>query len=115
MTIFGDGFLPYHIEVQAQPGSVGDIRDRVKALKARLREAGTYPGFPQSLVNDLRQVTGVIDVKQEGPQSAVLIPLRMAKGITGEPCEISAVLGTGPIAEHIEIALKEWHINLRKI
>ena len=112
MTIFGHGFLPYHIEVQAQPGSVGDIRDRVKALKARLREAGTYPGFPQSLVNDLRQVTGVIDVKQEGPQSAVLIPLRMAKGIAGETCELSAVLGTGPIAEQIEMVLREWDISL---
>ena len=83
MTIFGDGFLPYHIEVQAQPGSVGEIKDHIKALKTILREAGTYPGFPQSLINDLRQMTGVIDVKQEGPQSAVLIPLRMAKGLAG--------------------------------
>ena len=73
MTVFGDGFLPYHIEVQAKPGQVGDIKDRIKAWKSRLREARTYPGFPESLVNDLRQMTGVIDVKQEGPQSAVLI------------------------------------------
>ena len=112
MTVFGDGFLPYHIEVLAKPGAVGDIKDRIKAWKSRLREAHTYPGFPGSLVNELCQMTDVIDVKLEGPQSAVLIPLRMAKGITGNTCTMSAVLGTGPIAKQIAIALREWDIDL---
>lgn len=112
MSVYGNGFVAYHVEVQVGPGQAETVKQEVAAWKQELRTEGTWPGFPDSLVLRLRGISGVVDVVAEGPQSAVLIPLRMVRGMTGLPCTLSAVLGTGAIADAITSALGRWGIGL---
>lgn len=112
MSVYGNGFLAYHVEVRVSPGQTESVRRELGSSKQAFRDAVTWHGFPDSLFERLRGIPGVIDVVAEGPQSAVLIPLRMVRGMTGIPCTLSAVLGTGAIAVAIESALDQWGIGL---
>lgn len=112
MSVYGNGFLAYHVEVRVSPGQAESVKRELGSSKQAFRDAATWPGFPGSLFERLRCIRGVVDVVAEGPQSAVLIPLRMVQGMTGMPCTLSAVLGTGAIAVAIESALAQWGIGL---
>jgi hypothetical protein len=112
VSVYANGFVAYHVEVRVERGEADSVKREVATWKHAFREAGTWPGFPASLCERLRGVAGVVDVVAEGPQSAVLIPLRMVYGMTGLPCTLSAVLGTGPVTDAIMSALDQWRIGL---
>lgn len=112
MTVYGNGFLAYHLEVRVAEGQASAIEAQVKAWQAEFRRHGTWPGFPDSLVEHLRALPRVESVVCEGPQSAVLIPLRMVRGLTGQPATLSTVLGTGPISQAVETQLAAWGIDI---
>lgn len=112
MTVYGNGFLAYHLEVRVGEGQASEIETQVKAWQSEFRQYGTWPDFPESLVERLCALPGVASVVCEGPQSAVLIPLRMVKGMTGQPVTLSTVLGTGPISQAVETQLAAWGIDV---
>ena len=64
------------------------------------------------MVERLSRVPDVVKVECEGPQSSVLIPLRMAHGIAGTACRMSTVLGTGPVTQAIVDSMQRWGIDL---
>lgn len=112
MTVYGNGFLAYHLEVQVAEGQAAAAKGAVSDWKGEMRGNGTWPGFPETLVTRLRALPGVTGVTCEGPQSAVLIPLRMARGMTALQATMSAVTGTGPITRTIESDLARWGVCL---
>lgn len=112
MSVYGNGFLAYHVEIRVSLGQAERVKRELGSSKQAFRDAATWPGFPGSLFERLHGIPGVVDVVAEGPQSAVLIPLRMIRGMTGMPCTLSTVLGTGPITAEIELALDRWGIGL---
>lgn len=113
MTAFADGFLPLHIELGCAPGQTKAVATHLKALKAPLR-AGTLDTTPTGLLAALEAIPGVTRVDVEGPQSALLIPLRMLQtsGLVQETT-MSAIVGTGPIADRIAEDLASWGITLQ--
>lgn len=115
VSVFGNGFLAYHIEVRVNKERVASVKAAVKAWEPTFRAQGSWPGFPNSMAQRILQIPGVIDVEIEGPQSSVLIPLRMVHGITGCECKMSTVLGTGPVTQAIEQNLASWGIGLETI
>jgi len=112
MTVYGNGFLAYHIEVNVTTGQAAAVKASVAKWKSELCEAKTWPGFPDSMVTRLSMLPSVTQVVCEGPQSSVLIPLRMVHGMTGLPVTMSGVLGSGPITQAIEDDLKRRGIDL---
>ena len=110
MTAFADGFVAYHIEVEVREGQGADVAQRIKGWEAAFRAQGTWPDFPQSMVNELDALDGVASVVCEGPQSSWLIPLRMLKGIAGITCSISTVLGIRSVSQAIDTCLGQWGI-----
>ena len=112
MSVYGNGFLAYHLEVGVALGRVNEVRAVVKEWKKVLRCEGTWPGFPDSMVERLGNIPGVTEVVCEGPQSSILIPLRMVHGLTGTACTMSTVLGTGAITRAIEDSLETWGLGL---
>jgi hypothetical protein len=62
------------------------------------------------MVDQLSGLGGVTNVVCEGPQSSLLIPLRMVNGNTGADCKMSTVLGTGAVTDAIDDALAQWEI-----
>ena len=110
VTAFADGFVAYHIEVEVREGQGSDVAQRIKGWETAFRTQGTWPDFPQSMVNQLHALDGVTSVVCEGPQSSLLIPLRMLTGIAGTSCEISTVLGTGSVSQAIDTCLGQWGI-----
>ena len=115
MSTFGNGFLAYHIEVQVKTGCAQAVRDRVKQWKNEYRKQGKWPGFPDTLLTKLNALPEVLDVCFEGPQSAVLIPLRMVQSLTGSRCRMSTSIGSGLIAQRIEADLESWGIELEPV
>jgi len=101
VTVYGNGFLAYHIEVCVDIGMAAPVKATVKQWEEEFRKAGSWPGFPGTMTDRLRQVSGVTDVVCEGPQSSVLIPLRMVNGMADVECRMSAVVGTGPVSDAI--------------
>lgn len=112
MTVYGNGFIAYHVEVGVTDGQAASVKAAVSAWKSELRQARTWPGFPGAMVERLRALPAVTEVACEGPQSAVLIPLRMVAGMIGIPVSMSSVLGTGPISHLVESDLECWGIRL---
>lgn len=114
MSVFADGFLAYHLDVYVETGHLEQVREALKGWETGVRLNRGWPGFPETLIQSLEGLDGVSRVEVEGPQSSVLIPLRMVSGMTGEPCTISAVLGTGSIADAIMEACRGWGIALQE-
>ena len=110
MTAFADGFVAYHIEVDVGDRQASATATTVKGWQSAFRTQGTWPEFPRSMVDELKKLNGVTNVICEGPQSSLLIPLRMVKGITGATCDFSTVLGTGAVTGAIEACLGQWGI-----
>lgn len=113
MTVLGDGFLPYHFDIYVEAGCSEEAKEEIKNWQAEFRLNGTWIGFPQTMIEKLEALPGVIRVEEEGPQSAVLIPLRMIHGITGYPCVMSTVLGEGEVSRAIGAKCDDWGIELR--
>ena len=114
MTVYANGFLAYHIEVAVKVGLAESVKAAIKDWQGEFRELGIWPGFPDSMIERLRAVPGVERVECEGPQSSLLIPLRMVKGITGLACSFSAILGKGSVTNAIVDALNNWGIRLER-
>lgn len=112
MTVFGDGFLAYHFDVHVAAGAMAQVKETLKGRERRFREEGTWPGFPRTLVEEVSRIPGVTGVEEEGPQSSILIPLRMVQGMAGIPCTLSTVVGTGPMADAVAHRLAEWDVRL---
>ncbi|MEE4382804.1 MAG: hypothetical protein V2J02_12465 [Pseudomonadales bacterium] len=94
-------------------GAVDDVREAVRA--AFSRAGGQWPGIRsvEQIVARLQAIPRVRRVVAEGPQSSVLIPLRMVRASVDAPVAMSTVLGTGPVADAIEAALQCHGIDLR--
>ncbi len=114
MNVFGNGFVAYHIDVHVEQGSLDSVKSTIKGWQSDFRRRGNWPGFPGTLIRALTQTTGVTRVEMEGPQSSVLIPLRMVHGMTGAPCTLSSVLGSGAIATAIADCCRMWCIELKE-
>jgi len=112
VSVFGNGFLAYHVEVYVDSGQTEPAKATVKQWQEEFRKDGKWPGFPNTIMDRLLQVPGVTDVVCEGPQSSVLIPLRMVKGMADIECRMTAVVGTGPVSKAIESCFKTWGIIL---
>jgi len=110
VTAFADGFLAYHIDVGVDDGRAPDVARTIKGWKTAFRAQGTWPGFPQTMADQLSGLGGVTSVVCEGPQSSLLIPLRMVRGGTGADCQMSSVLGTGAVTDAIDDCLMRWGI-----
>ena len=115
MSTFGNGFLAYHIEVQVKPGCAQAVKTAVNQLRNECRAQAGWPGFPESMLTRLKGLPGVLDVRCEGPQSAVLIPLRMIQSLTRSTCRMSTTVGTGLIAQSIQRDLESWDIDLEPV
>jgi hypothetical protein len=113
VTVYGNGFLAYHLEVRVAAGQALATKALVHDWEDDFRQHGTWPGFPEALIERLATVPGVEAVVCEGPQSSVLIPLRMVKGLTGQAAILSTVLGEGPISAAAERQLAEWGVEVR--
>ena len=99
--VFGDGFLPFHIELEVEAGAAPGVTSKLKAMEIRFED----------LKQQLAAIEGVERVVFEGPQSAVLIVLRMAQALAGARARMSAALGDGPIGRAIETQLRAWAIE----
>mgnify|MGYP000309568582 CR=1 FL=1 len=109
MVVFADGFLPLHVELNVADGQVAAVKDAVAGLKSRVRGDGF--GDRASLLDCLRAVPGVQDVCIEGPQSSLLIPLRMVRSLASASVVMSAVVGDGWMARSILDALDGWGVG----
>lgn len=112
MMAFADGFLAYHVEVSTQAGCASQVARQIKEMKGELRSKGTWPGFPDTFVETIKDIDGVEEAVCEGPQSSLLIPLRMIKSKTGIGCTMSSVLGAGEVTEAIDQRLSAWGIQV---
>jgi len=112
MSVLGNGILPWHVEVTVDPGQTAAVVSVVKGWQGACRAHAGLAGFPNSLTEALEAIPTVRSVVGEGPQSAVLIPLRTVRGLTRERCRMSATLGTGPVAEAIERSCAAHGIDL---
>jgi len=112
MNIFTNGFLAYHIEVKVSSGQAETVKKVVKEWQSDFRSNTVWPGFPESMIKKLTALSEVVHVDLEGPQSSVLIPLRMVHGVTGLTCTMSTVLGTGPVTKAIENSFEKWNMGL---
>jgi len=112
VSVIGNGFLAYHIEVYVNSGQIEPVKATVKQWQEEFRKDGKWLGFPNTMTDRLFQVPGVADVVCEGPQSSVLIPLRMVKGMVDVECRMTAVVGTGPVSQAILSCFKTWGITL---
>jgi len=110
VTVFADGFIAYHLEVSVRRGLASDVARTIKDWKPLYREQGTWPGFPQTMIDQLNGLPGVENVVCEGPQSSLLIPLRMIRGIAGVECHMSTVLGAGAVTDAIYERFAQWGI-----
>lgn len=112
-TTIGDGFLPYHFEINVRPDRALTVKEHIKSWKARFRDGSILASFPEGLMADIQALGGVSEVIAEGPQSSVLIPLRMIKAAKdGNECLMSSTVGTGAVAVSIRSALETWGIGL---
>ncbi len=113
MKIVSDGFLPFHVELVVKNGAVSSVTKALAQLKGPLRESQISAPFFEHFMQRLRSLKDVQKVVFEGPQSAALIVLRMAQGLTGAKAQMSAAVGSGPIGEAIEAHLSAWKVQLQ--
>ena len=113
MSVFANGFLAYHIEVTVKRSTAESVKSVVKGWKNEFREQKTWPGFPGSMIERLCATESVLSATCEGPQSSLLIPLRMVKGLTGSDAEMSSVIGTGQIATAVRNEMASWEIDFQ--
>jgi hypothetical protein len=111
--IIGDGFLPLHIEVLVQEGSLDSIYEEIKNWKKEFRNSSLSEDFPDKLKERILSFGEVLEFTLEGPQSSVIIPLRMIQSSgTQRTVSMSTVIGTGPVASMIRQYCQEWGIAL---
>ena len=113
MSVFANGFLAYHIEVTVKRSTAESVKSVVKGWKDEFREQKTWPDFPNAMIERLLATDGVLSATCEGPQSSLLIPLRMVMGLTGSDGEMSSVIGTGQVATAVRKDLTRWCIDFQ--
>ncbi len=114
MRVYAHGFLPWNIGVSVEPGCALHVKKRIESdWKEKLRAPKGTDAFPDEIMAGIAAIPGVRSLHHTGPQSSLLIPLRMLRGLLPKSEVVfSAVLGTGPVAEGLSSRIADMGIVL---
>ncbi len=112
--IGADGYIPYHFKVFVNAGSrmeFDQICENLRAVKVKYEKKG-FASAVSEVENDIRTVTGVSDVVDEGALSSTLGALRTLVSL-GYEAMISCTVGEGPVTDGVVISLGSRGISLK--